>query len=399
MLNCTKMLHDRASSSDALRYGRGSVAARERKPVVVWTLSRRCNLNCSHCYTASEDRAYPGELTTDQGYALLEDLAAFGVPALLMSGGEPLYRPDFPDLARRAAGLGLRVTLSTNGTLIDERMAALLKEVGVTYVGISLDGPREVHDAFRRREGAYDGALRGVHLSRAAGLKVGLRLTLTRHTYQGLDSIFETIDREGVERVCFYHLVYSGRGRRLIDVDLSREETRDALDRILELTDQRVRAGRKLEVLTVDQSADGPYLLLKTLAAGDRDRAEAIAAQLRANGGGAAGSGVGIANVDPVGGVHPDQFWQADLGNVLERPFSRIWTDGRSELLERLRDRLGLLKGRCGRCVFRDLCGGSFRARALGAFGDPWAEDPACYLTEAEISTPPALPAFQGLGV
>jgi radical SAM protein with 4Fe4S-binding SPASM domain len=384
MLNLTTVMFGQESLSDGLRYGRGHVAKKNRKPVVVWTMSRRCNLKCLHCYTASDDLDYPGELSTDEGYALLDDLAAFGVPALLLSGGEPLYRPDFELLARRAASLGLRVTLSTNGTLIDEAKAALLKEIGVTYVGISLDGPREVHDLFRQKIGAFDGAIRGVRQARAAGLKVGLRLTLTQHTYRGLDKLFEVIDAEGVERVCFYHLVYSGRGRKLQSVDLGHAETRAVLDRILLLTEERLKRGQKLEVLTVDQSADGPYLGLK-LAQRDPARAAELMSLLRANGGGAAGSGVGIANIDPTGGVHPDQFWQADLGNVRRKPFSQIWTDGQQPLLEQLRDRLPLLKGRCAGCAFQSECGGSFRARAVGAYQDPWAEDPACYLSDDEI--------------
>lgn len=385
MLNWTKLMFDRTSLSDGLRYGRGAVEKKDRKPVVVWTLSRRCNLRCVHCYTASEDVNYPGELGTDEGYALLDDLAAYGVPALLVSGGEPLYRPDFGLLARRAAILGLHVTLSTNGTLIDEAMAATLKSIGVTYVGISLDGPRAVHDQFRQKEGAFDGAMMGIRHCRQAGLKVGLRLTLTQHTYRGLHNIFETVDAEGIERVCFYHLVYSGRGRKLQSVDLSPAETRDALDQILALTKARVRRGQALEVLTVGQAADGPYLMLKAAAAGDMGRARMIRAMLRANGGGAAGSGVGIANIDPCGGVHPDQFWQSDLGNIRKKPFSKIWTDGEQALLNQLRDRRPLLKGRCGSCAHQAECGGGFRARAVGAFGDPWAEDPACYLSDAEI--------------
>ena len=385
MLNLTTVMYGTQSISDDLRYGRGHFAKKDRKPVVVWTTSRRCNLHCLHCYTGSEDVNYPGELSTDEGYALLDDLAAFGVPALLMSGGEPLYRPDFELLARRASKLGLRVTLSTNGTLIDEAKAQLLKEIGVTYVGISLDGPREVHDLFRQKQGAFDGAIRGVQHCRKADLKVGLRLTLTQHTYKGLDQIFETVDKEGVERICFYHLVYSGRGRKLQSVDLSHAETRDVLDRILAKTEERLKRGQKIEVLTVDQAADGPYLALK-LAQTDPVRAAELMAMLRNNGGGAAGSGVGIANIDPTGGVHPDQFWQADLGNVRQKKFSQIWTDGQQPLLDQLRDRLPLLKGRCGQCVFQAECGGSFRARAVGAYGDPWAQDPACYLTDDEIT-------------
>lgn len=384
MINVTRLMHGQGSLSDELRYGRGGVALAERKPVVVWTTSRRCNLRCLHCYTASEDRLYDGELSTDEGYALLEDLAGFGVPALLMSGGEPLYRPDFDLLARRAHKLGLRVTLSTNGTLIDAAKAALLKEIGVTYVGISLDGPREVHDVFRAKAGAFDGAIRGLRECRKAGLKMGLRLTLTRHTAASMEQLFDVIDAEGVERVCFYHLVYSGRGRAIQDCDLSPAETRKALDSILRLTAERVARGQKLEVLTVDQSADGPYLMMK-LAQTDPQRAAELGTLLRQNGGGAAGSGVGIANIDPSGGVHPDQFWMAPLGNIREKPFSKIWTDPDNVLLAQLRDRLPLLKGRCGRCAFKAECGGSFRARSVGATGDPWGEDPACYLSEEEI--------------
>jgi len=136
----------------------------------------------------------------------------------------------------------------------------------------------------------------------------------------------------------------------------------------------------------VDQAADGPYLMLKSLAAGDPVRAAEIRSLLRANGGGAAGSGVGIANIDPTGGVHPDQFWQADLGNIRQKPFSKIWSDGQQPLLNQLRDRLPLLKGRCAACGFQAECGGSFRARAVGASGDPWGEDPACYLSDDEIT-------------
>ncbi len=384
MINLTRLYFDRESQSDGLRYGRGQVAAKDRKPVVVWTMSRRCNLHCQHCYTGSEDRPYEGELSTDEGYALLEDLAAFGVPALLLSGGEPLYRPDFDALALRASGLGLRVTVSTNGTLLTREKSEVLKKVGVRYVGISLDGRPEVHDRFRGVPGAYQRTIQGIRNCRAVDLPVGLRLTLTRSTFEELDWLFEVIDRESIERVCFYHLVYAGRGRQLRADDLDPAQTRRTLERIMEKAGERVARGQKLEVLTVDQSADGPFLMLK-LAAQDPARAEALGRMLCQNGGGAAGSGVGIANIDPKGGVHPDQFWQADLGNVRDRPFSRLWTLPQDGLLGQLRDRLPLLKGRCGRCRFQAECGGSFRARALAAFGDPWAEDPACYLTEEEI--------------
>jgi radical SAM protein with 4Fe4S-binding SPASM domain len=384
MINLSKLYFGNESISDGLRYGRGAVAYKDRKPVVVWTTSRRCNLHCQHCYTASEDRPYEGELSTEEGFCLLDDLADFKVPALLMSGGEPLYRPDFPELARHAAKRGLRVTVSTNATLLDEKMAAVLKDVGVTYVGISLDGRPETHDYFRGVSGAYERTINGIRAARKAGLKVGLRLTLTRHTASDLDWIFSVIDGEGIERACFYHLVYSGRGRAIQSEDLSHAETRAALDAILRLSGERLARGQKLEILTVDQSADGPWLMLK-LAEKDPARAAELGAMLRLNGGGAAGSGVGIANIDPMGKVYPDQFWRACLGDIREKPFSAIWTDPENTLLAELRDRLPRLKGRCGSCAFKQECGGSFRVRALAVHGDPWQEDPACYLSEKEI--------------
>jgi radical SAM protein with 4Fe4S-binding SPASM domain len=384
MINLTKLYFGQSSSSDGLRYGRGHVTPGQRKPVVVWTLSRRCNLHCSHCYTASEDRLYPGELTTDEGYALLEDLASFGVPALLMSGGEPLYRADFDQLALRASTLGLKVTVSTNGTLLTAEKAEVLKKVGVRYVGISLDGRPEVHDRFRGVAGAYAATIQGIRNCKAAGLPVGLRLTLTQSTADEMDWLFRVVDEEGIDRVCFYHLVYAGRGKSIRSNDLDHEGTRRVLDRLIEETRKRIHAGRHFEVLTVDQSADGPYFQMR-LAQEDPARAEALAELLRQNGGGSAGSGVGICNIDPTGGVHPDQFWQAPLGNVRDRPFSQIWTDRDNGLLNQLRDRLPLLKGRCGSCRFQAECGGSFRARALAEYNDPWAEDPACYLTNEEI--------------
>jgi radical SAM protein with 4Fe4S-binding SPASM domain len=255
----------------------------------------------------------------------------------------------------------------------------------VTYVGISLDGKPEVHDEFRQKKGAYAGAIEGIRNCRQLDLKVGLRLTLTRHTRDSLDWLFDVIDEQGIERVCFYHLVYSGRGRAIEGTDLSHEESRETLDLIIKKSGERMKRGQKIEVLTVDQSCDGPYLALKMFEEGREERAHDLMKMLAQNGGGAAGSGVGICNIDPKGGVHPDQFWQADLGNIRNKPFSQIWTDGQNELLANLRNRLNLLKGRCGTCAFKKECGGSFRARAVAVHNDPWMEDPACYLSEDEI--------------
>jgi Fe-coproporphyrin III synthase len=386
MVNITKLYCGEEQPADGLRYGHGHGApksAAERRPIVVWNITRTCNLRCVHCYSDSYAQKYSGELTNEDAKRVIDDLAAFRVPAVLFSGGEPLSRPDLFNLMGYAVGRGLRLTLSTNGTLLDETAAKKLKELGTTYVGISLDGIGETNDIFRGKKGAFDGAVRGMRNCRAVDQKVGLRLTLTRRNCMDLHDIFNFIEAEGIQRACFYHLVYSGRGNAADE--LSPAEIRRAMDIILERTESFHQRGLKKEILTVDNHADNAYVYLK-LGERDPERAEQIHKLMKWNGGGANSSGIGIANIDTQGNVHPDQFWQAaTLGNVKKRPFSEIWSDNSIPLLAKLRNRLPLLKGRCGQCRFQDICGGSFRVRAAQVYGDPWASDPACYLTNEEI--------------
>ena len=387
MINVTRLLCGIEQPMDHLRYGQGHDApksAHERKPVVVWNLTRTCNLRCLHCYSDSEARTYPGELNHVEGRALLKDLAGFGVPAVLLSGGEPLARPDVFELAEYGRELGLKLTLSTNGTLIDMVKASRIRALGFTYVGISVDGIGSVNDYFRGRVGAFERAVRGIRNCVAVGQKVGLRLTLTPHNVRDLEAIFDFIQLEGIQRACFYHLVPAGRGRG--ETTLSHEESRRAVEIIFRRTREFAEAGDPREILTVDNHTDGPFLYM-TLLKTDPEEAERVYELLAWNGGGRNSSGVGIADIDTQGNVHPDQFWQsAVLGNVRERPFSEIWTDPANELLAGLRDRLPRLKGRCATCRFLPLCGGNFRVRALAVTGDVWAPDPACYLTDEEIA-------------
>jgi radical SAM protein with 4Fe4S-binding SPASM domain len=316
---------------------------------------------------------------------MLSDFAEFGVPVVLLSGGEPLTRIDILDLAVYARSLGLRVTLSTNGTLITPYIAKRIAEIGVGYVGISLDGMEATHDSFRGQAGAFEAAMEGLRSCRAAGVKTGLRLTLTRHTVRDLDGLFEIVDREGIERVCFYHLVPSGRGRFLQDDMLTPRETRAVVETIIQRSDDYVRHGVPIEILTVDNHTDAAYLYLWALREKGPEVAERIRAVARRSGGNR--SGIAIAHVDFRGQVHPDQFWwQAALGNVRLKPFSTIWSDPSNQLLLDLRDRKGLLKGRCHDCRFLDICNGNFRARAAAQTGDHWAPDPACYLSDEEIA-------------
>ncbi|MEX2580247.1 MAG: radical SAM protein [Verrucomicrobiales bacterium] len=389
MLNLTRLLCGVDQSADALRYGRGAEApasASARKPVVVWNITRRCNLRCLHCYSNSEARSYPGELTWAQSRAVIEDLAEFGIPALLFSGGEPMIHPGFFDLAALARDSGLRLTLSTNGTLIDAESAERIRDIGFAYVGISLDGIGETHDYFRGRTGAFTKAVAAFRHCKEAGQKVGLRLTLSRHTVKDIEAILDFIEAEGIDRVCFYHLVYSGRGA---DLALLRpEETRHALDTIMDRVERWHRAGLTKEVLTVDQPADGPYLLDR-LERRDSGRADAARELLEWNGGGNHGSGVGLANIDTQGDIHPDQFWQSlTLGNVKRERFSQVWTESADPVLRGLRSSPRPVGGRCAGCRHLAICGGGFRVRAWQRYGDPWAEDPACYLDETEIRPP-----------
>jgi 12,18-didecarboxysiroheme deacetylase len=401
MIGISKLYCGTVEPSDVLRYGAESRRlpshllqfSTDKKPVVVFSATRRCNLRCVHCYSQSENRSYEGELTTDEALAMLEDLARFGVPVVLFSGGEPMLRTDLLALLDAAAALGMRTVLSTNGTLITERAAARLRTTNLSYVGVSLDGLRETNDEFRGVAGAFEAALRGIRCAREAGIKVGLRFTITRRNADQVDGLFDLVAAENIPRICFYHLVYAGRGAKLAAEDLDHEETRRLVDRIIDRTAALHRAGRHVEVLTVDNHADGPHLYMRMLRE-KHPRAGAVLDLLRMNRGNS--SGLGIACISWDGAVHPDQFWRhTTLGNVRERPFSSIWTDAANPLLAKLRDKRPHLKGRCATCRFLDICGGNFRIRAEAATGDLWAPDPACYLTDEEIAVaadPPDTP-------
>jgi len=352
-------------------------------PVVIWNLVRRCNLTCKHCYSISADRDFPGELTTEEIFAVMDDLKAFGVPALILSGGEPLLRPDIFTIARRAKAMGFYVALSSNGTLIDGDNVAEIAGVGFDYVGISLDGMEQTHDRFRRKAGAFRAALRGIRLCRAAGIKVGLRFTLTRDNVADLPDTLRLMESEGVDKFYLSHLNYAGRGNKHRGDDAIHQATRRAMDLLFATCWRRLVEGRPAEFVTGNNDADGVYLLMWTQRHFPEHTAH-LRARLAQWGGNA--SGVHVANIDNLGNVHPDTFWwDYTLGNVRQRPFSEIWTDLRDPILAGLRRRPRQIKGRCGQCQWFDICGGNTRVRAWQLTGDPWQEDPACYLTDEEI--------------
>ena len=392
MIGISKLYCGTVEPSDALRYGRHSSTlpshllqfSQDKRPVVVWNITRKCNLKCVHCYAHATEEAVVNELTTDEGKVLIDDLAAFGAPVMLFSGGEPLVRKDLPELAAYAVDKGMRAVISTNGTLITPAVAKTLKRIGLSYVGISLDGMRPVNDKFRGVPGAFDKALDGIRNCQAAGIKVGLRFTINRYNVDEIPAIFDLLEKMDIPRVCFYHLVYAGRGSQMVKEDLSLEDSRKAVDLVIDRTQDLHQRGLPKEVLTVDNHADGPYLYLRLLK-DNPDRAEEVLELLKMNEGNNSGRGIGCVSWD--GEVYADQFWRHhSFGNVRQRPFSKIWTEPEDDLLLKLKDKKQYVKGRCASCAWLDICGGNFRVRAEAVSGDVWAPDPACYLTDDEIA-------------
>jgi radical SAM protein with 4Fe4S-binding SPASM domain len=390
MISVTKLLGGASYFGDRLRYhddsAKQTMGARpDSGPVVVWNSTKTCNLECVHCYADAEIRKFRNELTTAEAETMIRDLAAMNVPALLISGGEPFVRPDILELAELAMSLGVRVTFSTNGTLIDAKRAERIAKIGVAYVGISIDGGEERHYHFRGKKGAFRDALRGIRHCRDAGIRVGVRFTVTKENVDEIDSIFNLVEEEGIGRLCLYHLVYSGRGAYLAGIDLEVHEKRALMSKLIARVEGWNREERAIEVMTVDNHADAPFIYL-SLRDRDEGRAEHALNLMRSNGGNRTGIAIGC--IDSFGLVHPDQFSSHHtLGSIRERPFSEIWRDDRVTLLHGLRIRKELLQGRCATCKWLPMCNGNFRARAEAATGDYWQSDPGCYLLDSEIAS------------
>jgi 12,18-didecarboxysiroheme deacetylase len=392
MIGISKLYCGTVEPSDALRYGRHSSNlpshllqfSKDKRPVVVWNVTRACNLKCVHCYAHATDNATSNELSTDEGRRMIDDLAEFGVPVLLFSGGEPLVRKDLPELAAYAVEKGMRAVISTNGTLIGRETAQTLKKIGLSYVGISLDGLEPVNDHFRGVKGAFAKAMTGIRNCQEAGIKVGLRFTINKQNVQEIDGIFDLLEAMEIPRVCFYHLVYAGRGSEMVQDDLTHEQTRAAVDLIIDRTRDLHEKGKPKEVLTVDNHADGPYLYMRMLKE-DPERAGQVLELLQMNEGNNSGRGIGCVSWD--GQVYADQFWRHhSFGDIRQRPFSKIWTQPEDPLLLQLKEKKKYVQGRCASCRWLDICGGNFRVRAEAVTGNVWAPDPACYLSDDEIA-------------
>ena len=395
MIGISKLYCGAVEPADVLRYKRRSADlpsnmlqfSRDKKPVVVWNCTRTCNLKCMHCYAGSDAQLYD-QLDTNEAKSMIDDLALFGAPVLLFSGGEPCMRGDLIELMHYAKSKGMRVVLSTNGTLITPELARRFAEVGLSYVGVSIDGNPTTHDNFRGMNGSFDRAMQGLANTQDVGIKVGLRMTLNKLNYREVDSVFDLMRERSINRACFYHLVYTGRASEMMEMDLSHEETRSVVRTIMNRTKEWFDDGGRPEILTVDNHADGPFVYLSLLRE-NPERAAEVLQLLQWNQGNSTGNGIACVSWD--GAVHADQFWRHfSFGNVREKPFSEIWTDTSrateaSELMFRLKDKRPFVKGRCKECRWLDICGGNFRVRAEAATGDLWASDPACYLSDEEI--------------
>ncbi|MFV0663503.1 heme d1 biosynthesis radical SAM protein NirJ [Denitromonas sp.] len=356
-------------------------------PVVIWNLIRRCNLTCKHCYSISADTNFPGELDTPEVFSVMDNLKAYRVPVLILSGGEPLLRPDIFEISRRAKSMGFYTALSSNGTLITQDNIDQIAEIDYDYVGVSLDGIRDTHDEFRRMKGAFEASLDGIRLCRDRGLKVGVRFTMTQDNAADLPALLQLVADEGIDRFYFSHLNYAGRGNKNRKDDAQHQLTRWAMDLLFETCLDDLKTGRVREFTTGNNDADGVYFY-QWVARRFPDKAEHIRAKLMQWGGNA--SGVNVANIDNLGNVHPDtMWWHHTIGNVRKRPFSEIWSDTSDPLMAGLKARPRQVKGRCGACVHFDICGGNTRVRAQQTTGDAWEEDPACYLDDAEIGLNP----------
>ncbi|MDO8578658.1 MAG: radical SAM protein [Dehalococcoidales bacterium] len=385
MISFSRLLCDAIGPMDTLRYNEaGSHRVRKviPRPVLVWNCTRQCNLVCRHCYASADNRKRPGEMDTATAKQFITGAAEFGVPVLMFSGGEPLLRHDFFELAHFAKDKGLRLVISTNGTKIDEAAAKKIAEIGFAEVGISLDGIGDINDQFRGKKGAFDAALAGMRNCLARDVRVSLRIVVTHFNHEEIPGIFKLVEKEGIKRVCFYHLAYAGRGGQMQAEDMSHAETRHVIDTICRETFDMYKKGNPREILSVGNHADGVYMYLK-LKAQDPERAEKVLALLETNGGNNSGEMIG--SVDDLGNVHPDQFWwHYNVGNVKDNKFGDIWSNDSEPMLHDLRNRRQLLKGRCSRCKYLSLCNGNLRVRAE-ARGDLWGDDPACYLTDEEI--------------
>ncbi len=347
--------------------------------IAIWNFTNRCNLACRHCYSYADPNS-EDFLSTEFILDSIPELLKAGIRFVIFSGGEPLIRRDIFTIAEAMRKAGIVTYLSTNGLYVSEKNAGRIIET-FNYIGISIDGIEEVHDAFRGLEGAYRRSLDAIALIQKHGGNAGIRFTVTKETQENLYDIFDLAERIGVDKIYISHLVYSGRGLENLAIDITPEERRRYVEFIIDKAFEYYESGRKIDVVTGNMEMDA-ILFLQKFSRRHPELRDEMLRRLRAWGGNSAGRK--LVNIDWKGNVKPDPFFPFVLGNMTEKPFSEIWLDESNEMLHRLREHPRSLGGKCGECGVIDICNGGSRSRAWAISGDLWAEDPSCYLNEAE---------------
>ncbi len=346
--------------------------ANVKAPMVIWNITRKCNFSCNMCHLGSALEAESDELTTQEAIEFIDHMASIKVPMISVYGGEPLTRGDFFTLASYAHNRGLRIILSSNAALITEKTAREIAESGISYVGIDMDGFSQIDGAMDVIAG-LEKALPAMAYLRDAGVGCGVRITIGNFNLPQMTSIIKAIENTGLKRfaVC-QHL--EGRDWKAV-----KEERREIIDSLIEYA----MKNPDMEVVTEQLYDDGVYLLQR-VAVHDPELAAEMKKLLARQGGCPAGDR--IVNVDYRGNVHLCPYWQGrTIGNIRKKKLSDICFDNEDDILAKMSDKTHYLKGRCGRCVYNHLCRGC-GARAEEMCGDPFGADPACYLTEEEIS-------------
>ena len=335
--------------------------------IIAWEITRSCNLACAHCRAAAHQEPYPGELTLEECKAVIDDIASITDPILILTGGEPLMRPDIWDIVDYAQAKGLRPVIGTNGTLIDEECARKIAEHGIPRVSISLDFPTaEGQDVFRGKDGAFEEALAGMRNLREQGVGVQVNTTITKMNVDLVEEIHELARTEGAEAFHPFLLVPTGRGEDLVDVELSPREYEEVLT-------WAYHCQKSSPMHFKPTDAPQYYRIIRQLSAVEGREVTRETYGMEALTRGCLG-GITFAFISHVGDVQPCGYFDMQLGNVKDMPFSRIWEE--SPVFADLRD-YSRLKGKCGACEYKGVCGGC-RARALAATGDYLAEEPYC---------------------
>jgi radical SAM protein with 4Fe4S-binding SPASM domain len=348
--------------------------------LVVWNFTNACNLSCKHCYQSSGNKPTPDELTAEEKMKAVDEMADAGVAYISLSGGEPLFMKDVFEVGKRIAEKGMGFAIATNGTMLTKETAQKLKDSGCCYVQISLDGTRKTHDEFRGFSGAFDKTVQGIRNSVNAGLLTEVSMTVTKDNLNEVEDIIDLTEELGASTFMHYNFIPSGRGKDIIDKDLSPEEREELLNFLAEECDKR-----DISVLSTAPQfsrimASGEYASSSLTHFDSISQQEGMGNETRflAEFVGGCGGGRLYCGLEPNGDIIPCVFLPKVLGNIKEDDFLEVWKD--SEFMDDMRNRRRYDEG-CGGCDYRSICGGC-RARAYAYYGDVQVSDPGCIINK-----------------